>query len=227
MQTSIRVIICDECPTIRYGLQHILSSDPTIKMVLSTASTEEILNHKLDLKIDVILLDLKEINPTELQSLRRLKEKWPNIKIIIFTDCKNKSMIIPAIEVGIQGFQLKKAEASDIIDSIHTVYHGGKSMAPCVTNALLEHPLEQTTRSHNCLSKREQEVLNLISLGKTNIDIADKLFISTRTVKFHVSSIFAKLHVKNRTEAASRFRSLGDSNTSNENISGSLVMEVN
>ena len=207
MSKSIRVSICDHCPTIRYGLQHILGTDPSIKIVMSTPTLEDVFTNSLDLEMDVILVDFKEIKPSGLNNLKKFRARLPHVKIIIFTNCSDTSLIMNAIELGVQGFQMKQAEASEIINAIHIVHQGGKSMASCVTNALMEHSQTQKLQLQSSLSKREQEVLQLISQGKTNIEIGEQLYISTRTVKFHVSAIFIKLNVKNRTEAALLIRS--------------------
>lgn len=207
MSKSIRVSICDHCPTIRYGLQHILGTDPSIKIVMSTPTLEDVFTNSLDIGMDVILVDFKEIKPTSLIYLQKFRSKLPHVKIIIFTNCSDTSLIMNAIELGVQGFQMKQAEASEIINAIHIVHQGGKSMASCVTNALMEHSQTRKLWLQSSLSNREQEVLQLISQGKTNIEIGKQLYISTRTVKFHVSSIFIKLNVKNRTEAALLIRS--------------------
>jgi len=126
----------------------------------------------------------------------------PNTKTIIFTSGNDKNLIWNAAEMGVQGYLLKQAERDEIIDAIYVVHRGGTKLAPCVTTTLLEHLQFKQRQLQANLSKREQGVLDLITLGKTNNDIASALYISTRTVKFHVSSILTKLNVRNRTEAA-------------------------
>jgi DNA-binding NarL/FixJ family response regulator len=169
---------------------------------MSTPTLEDVFTNSLDIGMDVILVDFKEIKPSGLGYLKKFREKLPNVKIIIFTSCSDTSLIMNAVELGVQGFQMKQAEASEIINAIHIVHQGGRSMASCVTHALMEHAQNRKFQLQSSLSNREQEVLQLISQGKSNIEIGEKLFISTRTVKFHVSAIFIKLNVKNRTEAA-------------------------
>lgn len=205
MNKAIRITLCDNSPAIRIGLKQILSSNTDINIVTEACSTTEILSKYIDLEMDIILIDLGQDSTTGLEDIRRLRDSRPDIKIIIFTACDDKSLIMQAVELGVQGFLLKKADTAEIIKAIRTVYNGGTSLASCVTTALLEHMQAKQNHSESSLSNREQEVLNLLAKGNSNSDIANKLFITTRTVKYHVSSIFTKLNVKNRTEAAAKW----------------------
>ena len=206
MSISIQVAICDCCPTIRYGLQHILSTDLNINMVAQASSHEEILTRFADVDLDVILIDVEANTQTGFNYLRQFHEMRPDVKTIIFTGYTDKKVILEAIDIGVQGYQLKQADCNEIISAIHVVHRGGTSLAPCVTTTLLEQMQKNQQQMQAELSQREQEVLDLIAKGKTNSDIAHALFISVRTVKFHVSSILTKLNVRNRTEAALRIQ---------------------
>jgi len=206
MSISIQVAICDCCPTIRYGLQHILSTDLNINMVAQASSHEEMLSRFVEVDLDIILIDVEANTQTGFNYLRQFRKMRPDVKTIIFTGYTDKKVILEAIDVGVQGYQLKQADCNDIINAIHVVHQGGTSLAPCVTTTLLEQMQKNQQQMQAELSKREQEVLDLIAKGKTNNDIAHALFISVRTVKFHVSSILTKLNVRNRTEAALRIQ---------------------
>ena len=202
MSKIIRVAICDHCSTIRCGLRYILNADPDIETVAESCLSREILSQFARVDLDVMLIDLEQNKQTWLDDLFQFRKLKPNVKTIIFTANNDKKLILEAVEMGIQGYLLKQAESEEIINAIHVVHKGGTSLAPCVSTILLEHLQQKQLQLQANLSKREQEVLDLIALGKTNNDIANKLFISIRTVKFHVSSILEKLHVRNRTEAA-------------------------
>jgi len=199
----IRVAICDLSATIRHGLQHMLSDASGIDVVMKVSSQAEVLSQSDDLDIDVIVIDIEDEIDAGVEYIIRFREKMPDAKILVFTGCKDNKRIVDAIELGVEGFQCKiDADVDEIISAIRTVHKGGRPLAPCVTEALLTHMQTNQDREQANLSLREKEVLDLIATGKTNNDIANYLYISVRTVKFHVSSIFSILNVKNRTEAA-------------------------
>jgi NarL family two-component system response regulator LiaR len=180
-----------------------LSDASGIDVVMQASSQTEALSQSDGLDIDVIVIDIEDEIDAGVEYIIRFREKMPDAKILVFTGCKDNKRIVDTIELGVEGFQCKiNADADEIVSAIRTVHRGGRPLAPCVTEALLNHMQSKQDKEQVNLSLREKEVLELIATGKTNNDIADYLFISVRTVKFHVSSIFAKLKVKNRTEAA-------------------------
>ena len=202
MPSSIRVALCDSSPTLRCGLKVLLGSDESISTVIEASSPKEMLSDHGDAEIDILIADIDSNTPRDLEYLRRLKDARPDIKIIIFSACSDKDMIMCLLELGIQGFHPKQASEEEIITAVHTIQRGGSSLAPKITETLLHHMAEKKQPAASSLSEREEEVMELVARGESNSDIASKLYISVRTVKFHVSSIFAKLQVKNRTEAA-------------------------
>lgn len=200
MSDLIRITVCDFSPIIRYGLNQIISSVADMEIVRSTSNYEDLLAGIDDTDTDVVIIDVDCEEGSGLECLRTLRDRRPELNIIVFTSCQEKNLVIRSLNLGIRGFRLKQAEVDEMIDTIRAVNCGKSSMETSITKILLE----QVTRNRqgNILSKREREVLRLIGKGMSNNEIARTLYISTRTVKFHVSAIFDKLEVKNRTEAA-------------------------
>lgn len=201
---KIRIAICDDHPVIRFGLSQIINSEPDVEVAFEAATPELLVNQFSKFNPDITILDLELNDVSGIDCLRELRQTHPTAKVIIYTAHGECDQIMDAIDLGIQGYLLKQSDCSDIINSIRLVYGGGTCLEPGIATKLLA-KMRDREEQHNVgdvLSRREIDVLDLLALGKTNRDIANKLYISERTVKFHVSSILEKLQVRNRTEAA-------------------------
>jgi DNA-binding NarL/FixJ family response regulator len=197
----IRVLVADDHPMLREGLVAVLGTQADFDVVGEAADGSEVVRLAKKLQPDVILLDLEMPEVDGVAALERLREAGSEARTIVFTAYDTDERILRSLRAGARGYLLKGASRAEIFDAIRAVNSGGSLLGPAVTSRLLEH-IEQGDERSSDLTPRELEVLTLLARGLKNAEIADELFISERTVKFHVSSILAKLGAENRTEAA-------------------------
>jgi len=203
MTETIRILIADDHPVVRDGLAAILSTQPDFQVAAQAGSGAEAISKAVAYQPDVLLLDLEMPDMDGVEVLKQLRARDPGLRAIIFTAFDADERILQAVQAGAQGYLLKGAPRDELFRAIRVVSEGGSLLQPMVASKLiarLQHASQPASPATD-LTGREMEVLQQLKLGRTNQEIADVLVITERTVKFHVSSILAKLGADNRTEA--------------------------
>lgn len=189
---------------LREGLVAVLGTQPDFEVIGEAASGAEAVRSITTLKPDITLLDLEMPDLDGVQALERLREDGVETRTIVFTAYDTDERILGALRAGAQGYLLKGASRKEIFDAIRTIHSGGSLLQPAITSKLLQNMSRNERRElTEPLTPRELEVLELLARGQTNAEISRGLFITERTVKFHVSSLMHKLGAENRTEAVS------------------------
>lgn len=203
MTGAIRVLIVDDHPALREGLRTILATQPDISVAGEAATGQEAVAQAIALCPDVVLMDLELPGLGGVEAIRRIRERLPGTRVVVFTAFDEDERVMSAVEAGAQGYLLKGASREEIFQALRAAFQGGTHLQPAVATALLRRLAAPTGIRERpaVLSPREREVLQLLAEGLTNKAIARRLVVSERTVKFHVGSILAKLEVPNRAAA--------------------------
>lgn len=197
----IKVLLVDDHEMVRLGVSSYLSIQDDIEVIGEAENGRVGYEKALELRPDVILMDLVMDEMDGIESTKLILNDWPEAKIIIVTSFIDDEKVYPAIEAGAAGYLLKTSTAHEIAEAIRATQRGERVLEPEVTTKMMDRLTNRTPILHEDLTNREQEVLLLIAEGKSNQEIADALFITLKTVKTHVSNILSKLEVEDRTRA--------------------------
>lgn len=203
MSEPIRILVADDHPVVRDGLVAVLSTQPDFAVVGEAGSGAEAVRQAADLRPDVVLLDLEMPGMDGVEALREMRTHRPDVRVIVFTAFDSDERILAAVQAGAQGYLLKGAPRDQLFEALRVVHAGGSLLQPVVASKLLIHVSQRAGSpvGSQTMTRRESDVLGLLGAGLQNKEIAARLGIAERTVKFHVGSILKKLAVGNRTEA--------------------------
>lgn len=205
VKDKIEIIIADDHMMIREGLKQLLELDGTMKVITEANDGEECLN-LLNKKIhpDILLLDINMPKKNGIEVLEYIKQNKIPVKVLILTVHNEVEYLLKAVDIGIDGYLLKDSSYDELKEAIDVVISGNTyiqpSLLPALNESMEDYALDK--EKIECLTKRELDVLRLISEGCSNKKISDELTISERTVKNHISHIFRKINVEDRTQAA-------------------------
>jgi DNA-binding NarL/FixJ family response regulator len=205
---TIRVMIVDDHRMVRRGLRGFLEGETGIIVVGEAESGEEAMARVPELTPDVVLMDLMMPGIGGIAAIGALRQSHPSLKMMALTSFSDDEQVFPALEAGANGYLLKDIDPDELVAAIRAVDAGESPLDPEVAKRLVSRfqrsaalPTDRNT-SHEALTERERDVLLLLTQGKSNKEIANGLFIGDRTVKSHLSAIFQKLNVTDRTQAA-------------------------
>lgn len=200
----IKVLIADDHHVVRRGLLFFLKTQKDIMVVGEASNGREAVELASELQPDIVLMDLVMPEMDGIQATRRIKSVYPHIHILMLTSFSDRDHVVPAIEAGAAGYQLKDIEPDDLVDTIRDIIAGKNRMHPEATTQLTKNNETNLNLPHmlHPLTRREKDVLAELTMGKSNKEIAASLFVTEKTVKTHISNIFSKLEVQDRTQAA-------------------------
>lgn len=198
----IRVLLVDDHEMVRIGVSAYLQMQPDIEVIGEAENGEIAVRKALELKPDIILMDMVMPVMNGAEATAAIIEQWPEAKVIIVTSFLDDDKLYPALEAGAVSYILKTSNAKRVADAIRETMQGQTVLEPEVTSKMMDKMRSgSASELHEDLTGRELEVLLLLAKGKSNQEIADELFIAVKTVKTHVSNILSKLEVQDRTQA--------------------------
>ena len=209
----IRVLIADDHPVFRYGMSALLGSVADAEVVGEATTGEEAVALAETIRPDVILMDIKMPGINGIEATRRIVQAYPGIGILALTMLEDDDAVFAAMRAGARGYLVKGADQGEVLRAIRAVASGeaifGQAIARRMMHFFAAPPEGALRKAFPDLTEREREILLLMAEGRSNSQIAQRLLLSEKTVRNHISNIFGKLQVTNRAEAIVRAREAG------------------
>lgn len=205
----LRVLIADDHPTFRDGLRMMLDASDEIEVVGEASDGAQAVELAALSEFDVVLMDLQMPELNGIEATRRIVGTSPGAKVIVLTMFEDDDSVFAAMRAGARGYLLKGAEREDILRAVRSVGNGDAVFGPSIARRLTDYFASAPRSVFPELTEREREILDLIAQGKSNVQIADQLVLSLKTIRNHVSNIFNKLQVADRAAAIAKARDAG------------------
>jgi len=209
---KIRILVADDHPLFRDGLKALLVSVADAEVVGEAATGSEVVGLAPELQPDVVLMDLHMPELNGIEATRRIVETSPHVGVLVLTMVEDDDAVFAAMRAGARGYLLKGSNQAEILNAIRAVGSGEAVFGPAIAHRLIEYFSSSPSgppQAFPQLTQREREVLELIAGGESNAAIAQRLVLSQKTVRNHVSNIFTKLRVADRAQAIVKAREAG------------------
>jgi DNA-binding NarL/FixJ family response regulator len=208
----LRVLIVDDHPTFRAGLRALLSTDERLRVVAEASTGAGAVTAVASSAPDVVVMDVHMPGVDGVEATRRIIDAAPHVAIVVLTMHDDDGTVFAALRAGARGYLLKGASRAELLRAIHAAAAGEALFGPAIARRMMAYfgrPAPSAAPPFPGLSAREREILELVAAGRPNADIAERLGIAPKTIRNHVSTIFAKLQVRDRSEAIVRAREAG------------------
>jgi len=206
----LRVLVADDHPLFRAGLRQLLDTQPTLTCVAEAANGAEAIELATALRPDVAVLDLHMPVVNGVEAARAITREAAAVGVLMLTMLDDDESVFAAMRAGARGYLLKGAGPTEVVHAIHAIGGGAAVFGPSIAQRVLDYfATPASSDAFGDLTNREREILVMLADGYPNARIAERLHLSTKTVRNHVSSIFTKLHVADRAEAMLRARRAG------------------
>ena len=209
---NIRVFVLDDHEVVRLGLKDLLDAEPDMEVVGEAATAESAVNRVPVLKVDVAVLDVRLPDGDGVEVCREIRSASPGTACLMLTGFGDDRALLAAIMAGAAGYSMKQSMGTDVVEAVRAVAEGRSALGPEAAHRVMTLLREQaeTTDPLAALSGQEKRVLELIGEGLTNREIAERMFLSEKTVKNYVSSLLTKLGMKRRSQVAALAARIGD-----------------
>jgi len=201
-----RILLVDDHEVVRVGLRTLLEQHPNFEVVAEASTAREAIDRTQSHKPDVVVMDIRLKGGSGIEACQEITNRFPDTKVIMLTSYAEDEMLFSAIRAGAAGYVLKQIGGDDLVRAIEAVGRGEALLDPAVTQRIFQEvrkaAREEEASAFSDLTQQEMHVLQLVSEGRTNRQIAEMLYLGEGTVRNYVSSILSKLNVRNRAEAA-------------------------